>query len=245
VPGRAFVDCHSHVCPSGDDGAASVAEGAFLCDDAARAGTRLLFATPHVFPHLQLTGEREAQIRASLAELRATVGLELRLGFELTPSEHLLDEDLRRYELEGTGCALLEVPFDGPLGLFWRVGEALEAAGLRPVAAHPERTESVLAEPALAGEIAGRGWLLQVNTTSLLGRHGPRSAALGWELIGEGVATIVASDGHRQARPARLDEAYELAKTRLGENARALFDGTALGLASAKPIPSRAATPGA
>jgi len=95
----AFVDCHSHVCPSGDDGASSIAEGAILCREAARRGTGILFATPHVWPHLPLTAAREERIRSAFAELAPRAGLELRLGFELTPSEPLLHEDLHRYAL--------------------------------------------------------------------------------------------------------------------------------------------------
>ena len=53
-----FVDCHSHVCPAGDDGASTVAEGAFLTREAARRGTAVLFATPHVWPQLTLTVPR-------------------------------------------------------------------------------------------------------------------------------------------------------------------------------------------
>ena len=97
-----FVDCHSHVCPSGDDGAATVAQGALLCAEAARRGTGILFATPHVWPTLPLTAERERRVRAAFAELSERAPLELRLGFELTPSAELLRADLRRYELEGT-----------------------------------------------------------------------------------------------------------------------------------------------
>jgi tyrosine-protein phosphatase YwqE len=33
-----FVDCHSHVVPSGDDGAKSVQDGLELCDLAAASG---------------------------------------------------------------------------------------------------------------------------------------------------------------------------------------------------------------
>jgi hypothetical protein len=45
----------------------------------------------------------------------------------------------------------------------------------------------------------------------------------------------VASDGHRQARPPHLDEAYELLVGRVGEAANRLFDGSALGLAASRP----------
>ena len=241
-----FVDCHSHVCPSGDDGAGSVAEGAILCREAGRRGTAVLFATPHIWPHLTLTEDRERRIRNAFEELVPAAGLELRLGFELTPSPALLEDDLRRYELEGTGCVLMEVPFSDDLELLERLAEQTEAAGLRPVIGHPERAAAVLARPALAEGLAERGWLLQVNASSLLGRHGISSRELAWDLLGRSIASLVASDGHRQARPPHLDEAYAAARERLGETADRFFDGSALGLRrgelSARPTPSPAAT---
>ena len=228
---RAFVDCHSHVCPSGDDGAATVAEGAFLTREAARRGTRVLFATPHVWPHLTLTEEREAEIRARFAELRPVAGLDLRLGFELTPDRALLDEDPHRFLLEGTDCVLMEVPFNGPVDVLLALAAQVEEAGLRPVVAHPERTETVLADPRVAHDLADRGYVLQVNASSLLGRHGPSSAEVAWELVDCGAARLVASDGHRPTRPPHLDEAWELVAARVGEErARPLFDGSALGV---------------
>ena len=86
-----FVDVHSHVVPSGDDGAQRVVEGLGLCREAAAHGTAILFATPHVWPHLTLTEERERTIRANYADMAEQAELELRLGFELTPAPPLLD----------------------------------------------------------------------------------------------------------------------------------------------------------
>ena len=43
-----IVDVHSHVVPTGDDGARTIEEGLKLCWDAAKHGTRVLYATPHV-----------------------------------------------------------------------------------------------------------------------------------------------------------------------------------------------------
>lgn len=232
-----FVDCHSHVVPSGDDGAGAVGEGAGLCREAARHGTRILFATPHVWPHLTLTEPREDEIRRAFEQVRAAAGLELRLGWELTPAPPLLDEDPSRYRLEGTDAVLMEVPFIGSARLLVALAELTADAGLQPVIAHPERTEAVLERPALADEAAERGWLVQVNASSLLGRHGEDAADVGWDLLERGVATIVASDGHRPTRPPHLDEAYELAARRLGaDRALTLFDGTALGLAQQERV---------
>jgi protein-tyrosine phosphatase len=236
-----FVDCHSHVVPSGDDGARGLEDGLALCELAARSGTGVLYATPHVWPHLVLTEERERAILAAFERLREDAPIELRLGYELTPAPPLLDEDPARYALEGTDVVLVEVPFAGPADELWTLGEHIEAADLVPLIAHPERTEAVRARPSLADELAERGWPLQVNSTSLTGRHGPEAEALAWRLIEDGHAEVVASDGHRLTRPARLDDAYELVSERVGEEAAApLFDGSALGLRAARSTPSRA-----
>jgi protein-tyrosine phosphatase len=239
-----FVDCHSHVLPSGDDGAVSVEDGLALCRSAGEHGTAVLFATPHVWPHYPLSDEREADVRAAYERMRPQAGIELRLGFELTPSRALLREDPVRYVLEGTDRVLLEVDFTGSADLTFALAEHVEQAGLRPVIAHPERAEAVLDDPAVADELAGRGWTLQVNASSLTGRHGPEIEKLGWSLIESGVASVVASDGHRTTRPAHLDEAYRLVRERAGEGALSLFDGSALGVTPSRTA-SRAASQGA
>jgi protein-tyrosine phosphatase len=247
-----FVDVHSHVVPSGDDGAQRVLEGQGLCREAARTGTAILYATPHVWPELPLTPEREHRVRKAFEELRQAAALELRLGYELTPTPRLLDDDLHRYVLEGTNAVLIEVPFTGSADLLVAICELIEAEGLQPVIAHPERTQSVLERPSLARELAERGWLLQVNGSSLTGRHGAASEALAWDLVDDSLVALVGSDGHRGTRPATLDEAYAAVVTRVGETqARSLFDGSALGVAAAadelstRPLPSRAAARGA
>ena len=239
-----FVDLHSHVVPSGDDGAQTLVEGLELCELAARTGTEVLFATPHVSPVLPLGAARERAIRAAFEELRELAPLDLRLGYELTPWPALLSDEPSRYALEGTDAVLVEVPFLGPADGLLAVAEHIEAAGLTPLVAHPERTEAVRADSELPARLAERGWPLQVNATSLLGRHGPEAESIGWSLVESGLAAAVASDGHRLTRPARLDEAYELVRDRVGEEAALpLFDGSAV--TSGRRLPSRAAAPGA
>ena len=182
------------------------------------------------------------EIRAAFERLAPQAGLELRLGFELTPTEELLGEDLRRYALEGTDAVLVEVPFQGPIDLLVAVGEHVERSGLRPLVAHPERTDAILDDPRTADGLAERGWLLQVNSSSLLGRHGAEIERVGWALLERGAAALVASDGHRRTRPPHLDEAYAEAVRRVGEAAEPLFNGAALRLDRPPLTASREAT---
>jgi protein-tyrosine phosphatase len=238
-----FVDVHSHVIPSGDDGVGSVAEGLDLCRQAAARGTSVLFGTPHVWPHDPMTRRREEGVRfahAEMAPVAARFGLELRLGFELTPATPLLEQDPQRYRLGDLPAVLMELPFAGPLGLAERLAEHIEAAGLTPVIAHPERADAVLDDPERVDAFAERGWLLQVNGTSLLGYHGREREALAWRLVEGGFVAVIASDGHRQARPPFLDDAYRAARERIGdEEADALFDGSRLPGARPVTVPSR------
>jgi protein-tyrosine phosphatase len=241
VPG--FVDIHSHVVPSGDDGAPSIELGIALCRNAAARGTSILYATPHVWAHLPLTAERERATLAAFAEVAAASPLELRLGYELAPALWLLREDLSRYALEETESVLIEVPFVGSPHVTIALAERAEAQGLQPVIAHPERGEEV--GFAMAEGFAERGWQLQVNSSSLLGRHGDEAEEIAWRLLRDGIAAFVASDGHRESRPPYLDAAFELAKDELGpEAALRYFDGTELG-ATARRLPSHAASQGA
>ncbi len=234
-----FVDVHSHVIPSGDDGVQSVAEGGELARDAFAHGTRILYATPHVSPQAPLTEERKQRVRKAFGQVRERAGLELRLGYELTPMPSLLDEDPWRYVLEGLEHVLVEIPFVGSADLFVEVGEWIERAGLTPIVAHPERTDAVLMNPGFADELAERGWLLQVNASSLLGRHTSEMEHQGWRLVDAGLVALIASDGHRATRPMLVDGAYELVRARVGEErALRLFDGTAVGLATELPLPS-------
>jgi protein-tyrosine phosphatase len=237
VPG--FVDVHSHVIPSGDDGVASIEEGLALCAEAARRGTRILYGTPHVWPFEGLSPDREVAVRAAYAEMRpmaAQAELELRLGFELTPAPALLNEELGRYALERLEppSLLVEFPFTEGLELTYALAEYAESEGFRPILAHPERAEAVLERRSRVDAFAERGWPLQVNATSLLGRHGPDSARVGWWLVERGLASLVGSDGHRAARPPFLDQAYAAARVQLGSRADRFFDGSALGLVSSE-----------
>jgi protein-tyrosine phosphatase len=238
-----FTDIHSHVCPSGDDGAASLAAAVELCRVAAAHGTTVLYATPHVLKipgeNYPLDADREARVRAAhaeLAEIAQGFGLELRLGFELGPGTPL-EGGYERVALQGTRAVLVEAPgpwfglepqldFDALLGECMRV----ERQGLVPVIAHPERCVSIMASPKLALVLAERGWPLQLNAQSLTGGHGDGAWQTAWTLLRLGLYDLIGSDGHdTERRPPRIDIAFNAIAAELGiDRATALCDGSAL-----------------
>ena len=81
---------------------------------------------------------------------------------------------------------LMEVPFVGSADVLVALAEHAEGPGLQPVIAHPERAEAVQDRPALADELAERGWLAAGERDSLLGRHGPDAEELGWRAVEAG-----------------------------------------------------------
>ena len=237
MPG--FVDVHSHVVPSGDDGADSIEEGLALCRLAVEAGTSILFATPHAhapwdtFPR---TPERDRLYAASFVEMRSEVaawGLDLRRGWEVYPSE-IAGNDPAELVLEGTRGVLIEFPgawleIDDPVATVAEAAADVEAAGLVPVLAHPERCRAVATDPNSVRVLAERGWLLCLNATSVVGRHGITAERTAWALLDAGLVALVASDAHSVSRPPTLDQGYEAVRERLGDDlARPLFDGSAL-----------------
>jgi protein-tyrosine phosphatase len=237
-----IVDVHSHLVPSGDDGAQTIDEGVGLLAQAARHGTKKLYATPHIqagFDHHPLTPERLSLYDRWFPVARercAVFGLELQRGFELFPGALPEQADLRDYALGDSGCILIEFPgawmtIKEPCALVWEEAKRAERAGLVPVLAHPERCPEVSGNPDVLVPFVERGWPICLNAPSLSGGHGHEALATVWQLVERGIGDLVASDSHSVRRPAPLDGAFELVAGRYGERrARRMFDGSALRL---------------
>lgn len=239
MPLPGFVDVHSHVVPSGDDGAGSIEQGLELCRLAFETGTRVLFATPHAhaaWDTYPWTPERERTFEHAYPVMRDVVaewGLDLRRGWEVYPTV-VAASDPRELRLGGTDAVLIEFPgwwldVADPIRLVADACESVEAAGLVPVLAHPERCAAVSDAPEILRPLVERGWPLCLNAPSLLGEHGATSERTAWRLLDDGVVSLAASDAHGAARPPTLDRAFREVERRYGRDvAVPLFDGSAL-----------------
>jgi protein-tyrosine phosphatase len=230
-----FVDTHSHMVPSGDDGVRSVDEGVELVLEAGRRGTAVQYATPHALERFPATADRRRRVMAAREQMRARLAgrVDFRIGWEIGPERWVLDTDPADLAMEGIDACLLELPLPhtGPrnLDMLIACAEHIDAAGLTPILAHPERCDLVVGDLGWVTRFRQRGWLTQVNGSSLHGRHGREAEDAGWTLIESGRADLVGSDGHRGNRPPYLNETFELVTARIGrDRAEPLFTGAAL-----------------
>lgn len=230
-----FVDTHSHLVPSGDDGVRSVDEGVELVLEASRRGTAVQFATPHALERFPVTAERRRRVMAAREQMRARLAgrVDFRIGWEIGPEAWVLDNDPTELTMEGLDACLLELPLPHTaprdLEMVIACAEHIDGAGLTPILGHPERCELVAEELGWVTRFRRRGWLTQVNGSSLHGRHGEVAERAGWELVESGQADLVGSDGHRARRPPYLDETFRLVSDRIGrERALPMFTGAAL-----------------
>jgi protein-tyrosine phosphatase len=211
------AELHFHLLPGVDDGPADLDEAVELARLTVADGTALVTVTPHVRDLLRkgILAEVPARVHEVAAELRrAGVPLELRPGAELAHDDVAL---LGGRELEaiaqgprGARWVLIEAPlFGGDLDGFLAGVAEVRERGFGTLIGHPERCAPLMEDPDAIAAERRAGALLQVNGSSLLGRHGDAARAGGLELLRTGRADLIASDAHRPSRPPVLSGAVE------------------------------------
>jgi protein-tyrosine phosphatase len=214
-----YVDLHLHLLPGVDDGPRDEREALEHAARMAREGVREAVVTPHVghpdFPvDVATIPDRTAALQRALDA--AQIALRLRPGGEIHPSAAAgLPAAALTTIAHGPAPArwvLLEVPFAGIDDAFVAACRAIRAKGFALVVAHPERAAGLLdgGLARLEDELLA-GAVLQVNVCSLLGHHGLEAQAAGERLVREGVAYVLASDGHAGRRGHTLRLGFELA----------------------------------
>lgn len=196
------AELHFHLLPGVDDGPTSVDESLELAAMAVADGTGTVVCTPHARDVDVLTvPDRVRELRARLRE--AAIPLELVAGVEIAHDD-----------LERMSAAELEIAAHGPRGRRWVLMEAplfldhagyfdaaaeLAARGYGLLVGHPERCPGLM-ESGRLHELTDAGALLQVNGSSLTGRHGGQARDWAIELGRAGEIAVLASDAHRPSR---------------------------------------------
>ncbi|HET8624671.1 MAG TPA: CpsB/CapC family capsule biosynthesis tyrosine phosphatase [Gemmatimonadales bacterium] len=222
-----IIDLHSHLVPSVDDGASSVAEALLALGGLEAERVSSVVTTPHLLvPFLESRAGVVRELdrhRAGFDLLaRAAAGApgplpELGLGQEIwAPSAASVRTALEcpGLGLGGSRYLLVEFGFD-LAGDHREVIDAVLDADYRIVIAHPERYRFSPGFDPIATAAAWReaGALLQLNAGSLGGHYlhsSPDSRALAWRLIEHGLADLIATDHHAASRPVSVSEPWNL-----------------------------------
>ena len=199
------VDMHSHLLPGLDDGAETLNHSLDLLRELRAMGFSKLIMTPHIMGDFYKN--TPAGIRTALAILRAAA-TEAGLADVVLEcaAEYYLDEWLGRKLADGTELLtfggekrylLLETSYlNEPLNLNGTIFD-LQAAGYRPVLAHPERYVYLYGRFAEIEKLrAEQGVLLQLNLNSLAGYYSPAARYTAEKLIDAKLVDFVGTDTH-------------------------------------------------
>jgi tyrosine-protein phosphatase YwqE len=195
------VDMHSHLIPGIDDGSKSMEESIQLIQRLSDYGLRKLITTPHIMSeYYRNTPEI---IRMGLEDLRksvrqAGIPIEIDAAAEYYMDEIFLEKVKSGEEILhfGGGYVLVETGFINKPQMLLDILFHLEMAGLKPILAHPERYQYLIADKKLQEDLIERNLLFQVNLLSLTGFYSRQVKEFGEMLIERNAVVLFGTDCH-------------------------------------------------
>lgn len=199
-----MIDLHCHIIPWVDDGADNAEVACLMAEHAVRSGVKTIVATPHSNLGGACRNFRGIDYDRRFALFRALLR-QHRIPLEVLPgAEVFIDgmDAVRRIDahelvtLNHSRYLLVEFDFSAPAASICSALDAIAARGLVPVVAHPERYAAVRRKPMLVARWFEKGYIIQVNKGSLLGRLGAGAERTAFELLRRGLIHVIASDAH-------------------------------------------------
>ena len=198
-----MVDLHCHILPEVDDGADSIDVSCEMAAIAADSGIDTIVATPHCNTRNEIKNYRSPFLDEQFRMLQEAFDF-YHIPVRLLPgAEVLVRDDMDRllserrfYTLAHSKYLLTEFYFDEPPEVMDAELARIAGAGLVPVVAHPERYFAVNDNPELVRHWHDRGYVIQVNKGSLLGRFTEDAYDTAFWLLSERIADLIASDAH-------------------------------------------------
>lgn len=197
-----MVDIHCHILPDIDDGASGMDEALEMAKMAYRSGVTDIVATPHFrgepgsLPQLERIYRRHEQMTQLLREKGIPVKLHRGAEILCLPQTPELARDKKLPTLAGTNYVLVEFYFDESFEYMDEALAEIADCGYRIVVAHPERYEAIQRAPYRLERWVERGYVIQLNKGSVLGKFGERAERTANAVLSMGFAHLFASDAH-------------------------------------------------
>lgn len=198
-----MIDIHSHVIPNVDDGARSVEETFNILKEAQEAGFTDVILTSHFLLNYYETNAQELIFwKEKLQEVLKKQGTKINLhsGMEIyitNQMEELL-ENKKILTLANSRYMLIELPLATNVKYFDYVVYYLEAKGIKPIIAHPERYKCVQKDPDIVEEYIEKGCLIQCNYGSIVNLYGREAEKTIKTLLKKNQVHFLGSDVHRE-----------------------------------------------
>ena len=199
-----FIDIHGHYAWNIDDGIPSKDDAYHALSIAKSNNIQAIVATPHIVPGSHnLEDIKTIQLRinelkelASEFQIQVYEGCELFLNHDCIQSIH----DNLFIPFENTHYLVVEFDVRKELGDEHEVEDYLyeiEMKGYIPIIAHVERYFKDEIDLDRIRDFIDSGYIIQVNSSSLLGIHGKTVKNNAYRLLNEGLVHVIASDTHR------------------------------------------------
>ena len=201
-----MYDLHSHILPNIDDGAKSQSATMEMLRVADSDGTKIILATPHrkdvtdnwSIPHIkELANNTNRAIQKEGLDISLVLGMENHLDIDL-PEEVAQG---RALTINASKYILVELPFFGRPIYVEQILFEIQAMGLTPILAHPERLEVFISDPEFLVNLVERGMLTQMTSGSLLGYFGGNVRKFTVQLFKNNLVHVLASDCHFPGGP--------------------------------------------
>lgn len=216
-----IIDMHCHILPGIDDGARDEGSMERMLRIAGTEGIEAIVATPHY-----MLGQDEKELEAikikydlaRKAWKKRGLQKELYLGNELLWEDGIVEalDSGKALTMNGTSYVLVEFLPDAGEMYIENAIRRLQYAGYLPIIAHVERYERLQNQKVLR-KLVDMGVYLQVNVSTVLGKHGffLKHRVLRW--MQEGLVHFVGSDAHNsKTRRPEMKECAQYLNKKLG-----------------------------
>jgi len=193
-----FVDIHSHILPSIDDGAKNINESKNLIEEMKSMGFSKVIATPHSYPGLY--DNTVDSIKSSFNEVKNINLKNINLDYA---AEYMIGKYMINEAEKGTLLCLkdkyilVEMSYISPPIDLYEILFNLIHNGYKPILAHPERYSYYHNDYKSFYKLKKIGCFFQSNLLSFSGYYGNYVTKFAEKLLDDGLIDFTGSDVHK------------------------------------------------